>query len=472
MKLLDNLLNLKQSVGSRVFYSVLTAILFSAFAVFTADNYFKDISLSRSQVVYARDVLGILADLETNVSQAESAQRGYLLTGQQIFLMPFEKNTALARSNLQALQTTLQKAQYSPALEQSYLQQLSILIESKISEMNLTIKLYNEHANQDAISVVKTEQGLQGTEKISAVMDDYRGGLNNFIEKRNQYREQKLSSTRLIIIGSIFTLMAIVVGTFRSLLKEIIEKDAATRSLEVQRIDCEKRLEKNSSLLYSNAMDAQAHIERERYLIARELHDELGAVLTASKMDMAWVIKKSKDVMPEIHDRLQRIVSYIDRGIQFKRDIVENLHPSMLQTFGIITSIQNMAEDFAERNQWELDLNLPEEEASINKTSGLIIYRIIQETLNNCSKYAQATHLLLDFQATPRLLRLEITDNGRGFDKAKLTGNTMGLSGMYNRIEAVGGTIVIESTPGKGTRTHVSMPNLQEEKPPKTSVTT
>jgi signal transduction histidine kinase len=175
-------------------------------------------------------------------------------------------------------------------------------------------------------------------------------------------------------------------------------------------------------------------------------------------MDIAWVIRKTRENLPEISEKLAKTNRYLDQAIEFKRRVSDDLHPSMLATLGLWPTIRALAESAAERNQWQLSLSLPEDDFKINDAIGLITYRIVQETLNNAAKYAQASKLDLSIIAEINMLKIDITDNGIGMDMSKLDGNTHGLAGMRYRIMAIGGHMEITSAPRHGVSTLVIMP--------------
>jgi signal transduction histidine kinase len=221
----------------------------------------------------------------------------------------------------------------------------------------------------------------------------------------------------------------------------------------------EAQLEATKELLGTLALDYQSDVERERQKLARELHDELGSILTATKMDVSWVIRKTKEELPEVSEKLKKTMRYLDQGIQFKRQVVQDLHPSVISTFGLWPSIKMLIEDMADRNQWEVDIILPEENgAKVSETIGLITYRLVQETLNNCSKYANASKVSVHIVVELNFLKLEIEDNGVGMDLQNMDGTTHGLSGMRHRVMAIGGKMELISEPGKGVITQAMMP--------------
>ena len=213
-----------------------------------------------------------------------------------------------------------------------------------------------------------------------------------------------------------------------------------------------------TKLLRSLALDYQADVERERQKLSRELHDELGSIFTATKMDIAWVIKKVTASAPDIAEKLKKTSSYVDQGIQFQRHIVQELHPAMLTTFGFWPALNSLITDAAERNQWQLTLTLPDENIKLNETISLVAYRIVQETLNNANKYAKATAVSVDIIVDEKHLKLEIQDNGVGIGTQPEKETSHGLAGMRHRVLAIGGHFEISSEPGKGVFTRALIP--------------
>jgi len=130
----------------------------------------------------------------------------------------------------------------------------------------------------------------------------------------------------------------------------------------------------------------------------------------------------------------------------------------MLSTFGFWPALTSLIEDAAERNHWALTLSLPDQDTKLNETISLIVYRIVQETLNNANKYAKATAVNVNLILDDKYLKLEIEDNGIGVDLESLAGNTHGLSGMRHRVLAIGGHFEMISAPNEGVLTRALVP--------------
>ncbi|HSF70944.1 MAG TPA: ATP-binding protein, partial [Methylotenera sp.] len=168
--------------------------------------------------------------------------------------------------------------------------------------------------------------------------------------------------------------------------------------------------------------------------------------------------KKVLATAPDIAEKLKKTSSYVDQGIQFQRNIVQELHPAMLSTFGFWPALNSLISDAAERNNWQLTLNLPDENTKLNETISLVAYRVVQETLNNANKYAKATAVSVDVIMDEQYIKLEIQDNGVGMDTQLEKEKTHGLAGMRHRVLAIGGHFEIVSQPGNGVLTRALIP--------------
>ena len=134
----------------------------------------------------------------------------------------------------------------------------------------------------------------------------------------------------------------------------------------------------------------------------------------------------------------------------------------MLKNFGLWPAIENLAQETAERNQWQLKLSLPEEELPLTQALQLVIYRVVQESLNNATKYANAQNFTLDIDLQQDMIKIEMIDDGVGMNLSQVKLKAHGISGMKNRIYAAGGKINFESAPGKGMKIQVLLPIFNE----------
>lgn len=239
---------------------------------------------------------------------------------------------------------------------------------------------------------------------------------------------------------------------------EVREIIAEVRALLSQQDAAHSAVEERSRELASLSDFLQTQSEREKALLARELHDALGGILTPAKMDLAWLdARLGKD--PEYTERLRRLNALIDSGIDLKRRIIENLHPSLLDHLGLASALQWYVEDACRAAGVECRLMVSERLERLSPDLEIALYRLVQESVNNIVRHAQAHVLELTLERTADGLTVVIADDGVGIgDLAKAKRLSHGLAGMMHRVRSVGGSFDVHSQSGKGTRIDVFVP--------------
>src|ERR1051326_6752979 len=199
--------------------------------------------------------------------------------------------------------------------------------------------------------------------------------------------------------------------------------------------------------------------EEERSRIARELHDDLGQSLTALKMDVGGLLQKipEGDGVSKISDRILRT---IDSTVTAVQRISSELRPSILDDLGIAAAIDTEARLFEQRTGIECEVSLPPD-LQLDRVTATTIYRIIQEALTNVARHSNATRVELRLRERADEILLEIRDDGRGVTVQQAGDpNSLGIIGIRERAALVGGTVLIEGVPQRGTIVSVKMPRL------------
>lgn len=198
--------------------------------------------------------------------------------------------------------------------------------------------------------------------------------------------------------------------------------------------------------------------EKERAVIARELHDELGQVLTALRMDAVWLQKRLEHEDPQAEARALTLCDLIDKTIDEVRAIALRLRPSVLDDLGLIPALDWYTTDLEKRSGIACiykHQNVPK----VNDLVATAAYRIAQEALINVVRHSKATHVEVTLEAEAGLLNLLVVDNGCGFNPLTLSeAEGLGLAGMRERAGLAGGTLEINSRPGKGTQVCCRLP--------------
>ena len=195
--------------------------------------------------------------------------------------------------------------------------------------------------------------------------------------------------------------------------------------------------------------------EDERSRLARELHDEMGGLLTAMKLELAR-LRRVPEVPAVALQRASGIEQRLNESIAVKRRIVENLRPSSLDQLGLVAALEVLCEDAA------TSLNIPVDHTlsavSLDKESELTVYRLVQESLTNISKYARARHVWVTLEQRDNRAVVTVRDDGTGFEVNEVGAGHHGLTGMRVRVEAHAGRLTIASSPGQGTRISAELP--------------
>jgi len=193
--------------------------------------------------------------------------------------------------------------------------------------------------------------------------------------------------------------------------------------------------------------------ERERAAIARGLHDELGQVLTALRLEASWLAERLPGEDEKAAERAAMMIGLIDDTIDEVRGIALRLRPGILDDLGLVEALEWCAADFERRTGIACTFTRNGEVPELDETLATAAYRITQEALTNVARHAAAEQVDVSFTASIEQLEIIVSDNGSGFDPAGPTpGSGLGLTGMRERALLVGGSLEVVPLPGQGTR--------------------
>ena len=189
--------------------------------------------------------------------------------------------------------------------------------------------------------------------------------------------------------------------------------------------------------------------EDERHRLARNLHDDLGALLTSAKLDAARIKSRIGDRAPQALELLAHLVETLNSGIALGRQIVEDLRPSALSNLGLVATLEILAREFTEHSGIAVECSL--EPVVLDATAELTVYRLVQEAMTNIIKYAKSRHVWVFLGHRDGQVEVCVRDDGIGFDARVMPCSGYGLAGMRFRVEAEGGSLHLVSAPGQGT---------------------
>jgi len=239
------------------------------------------------------------------------------------------------------------------------------------------------------------------------------------------------------------------------------------RKLEEKSLELEERNEQlrlaNEQLRALTARNETIR-EHERMTIAREIHDVLAQDLTRLKIDLIWLAKRGAKPIDEptrdaMATRIGDAIMQADTAITTVQRIATELRPVILDSLGLSAAVEWQAEDFAHRSGLICRTRAPHGDSTLSRECATAVFRILQESLTNIVRHAQAKEIDVDFVEDPDLATLVVTDDGRGITAAQIADvRSIGLVGMRERAQAFGGSVEITSTPGTGTTVRVRIP--------------
>ncbi len=390
--------------------------------------------------------------LTLSIVDAETGQRGYLLTGKNEYLQPY----VAALKDIDAAFYLLDGHYQDEAHAKSMIVLLHNLTEGKLSELAMTVRLFDEGKTEASKQIILS--GL-GKEKMDAIRVQAAQLLDYESKKVAQGR---LSIYRTLLISrlGIALLSAISLLALFLYLRQLAAHDRhqleLSRSMQAERDRLEVQVRQRTEQLTELTQHLETAREDERSRLARDLHDELGALLTSAKLDAARIKSRLGNTAPEAMERLSHLVEALNGGIALKRRIIEDLRPSALSNLGLVTTLEILAREFAQRTDVRVHCEL--EAVKLKPSTELVVYRLIQESITNISKYAKATQVWVKLTSHRGQVFISVRDDGVGFDATLKPKSAYGLVGMRFRVEAEGGALTIVSAPGRGTEIQATLP--------------
>jgi len=291
------------------------------------------------------------------------------------------------------------------------------------------------------------------------VTDIYRLEDDRLREATLGWRED-LRTSRILLAGtSGFSLLLIViVGILVARGIQRRENDRLVLNERNQELD--RIVRQRTALLFELSSSLQTISEREKAALARELHDELGGLLVATKMDVSMLRRSYDDDLPDRAVRWDRVLRSLDEGLDLKRRVIESLRPTLLDNLGLVPAMRWLVDEGARRAGLTCDEEYAEPLPELSPDASIAVFRVVQECLMNIMKHAQAKHVRLRVTSDERELSVTIQDDGVGIDERRIAiPQSHGLLAMRHRIEALGGAFHIRPLgPGAGTRVSFSLP--------------
>ncbi len=253
---------------------------------------------------------------------------------------------------------------------------------------------------------------------------------------------------RLLLVYGVMVALVATLAAF-------LARASTLRSAQDAKIrDSETRLR----ALTTRLLDTQ---EEERRAIARDLHDDLGQLVTATSLDLQRAQAESSDERRGA--AIGHALASTEMLLERVHEIATRLRPTVLDDFGLRDALQSLAAEFESARGVSVRTALGERGLDLPTEVSQNLFRIVQEALTNVTRHAEASEVEIELAAHPDRVELRIADDGRGFDPAAVDQGRLGVLGMRERAELLGGTLVVSSAPGDGTRIEVVIPRPDHE---------
>ena len=243
------------------------------------------------------------------------------------------------------------------------------------------------------------------------------------------------------------------------------KRDQSPRVLVINSDLTERKLGEETLVLQREQLRALAERlqcvrEEDRKRVARDLHDQIGQILTAIKMDMTWITRHLPESEGEVLDRLKESIQLINDGVKAVRTICSRMRPGVLDDLGLAAAIEWQANEFASRNGVQCQVTVPPVDLHLDGDRATAAFRIFQECLTNITRHAQAKSVRVALIQEDESIFLVVEDDGIGFCESGLSNSlgSLGLLGMKERAQFCGGDVHITSSQGNGTTVNVRVP--------------
>ena len=437
--------------------AILSMSFVGLFAFFFNEWSVREIRKNSDELTTLMSMQSELIEFRARISDAETGQRGFLLSRDPRYLEPYK--TAL--DLLPTINTRLQVLAGTDVELVSLVRKLEALRGQKISELRATVMLTQRGNTDEALLFMRTGEGR-------AIMDSIRGESSDFYAKLDQRvtasrvkADRSRQISRLAFAALTLVTLLLVLFAIRLLIKDYWRQVGATALQRSERQRLEELVHKRTKELSNLSTYLQSVAEQEKAELAHNLHDELGGLLTAVKMDIAWLRGRASAREPESLAKLNEIADGIDEAMNVKRRVVENLRPALLDHFGLPTALQAHFDETCAKAGLNCRASIPTDIEDIPEPVAIALFRVGQEALTNIIRHARAKNVELTFKVDEDNYCIEITDDGVGIDGAKVTrAASQGLAGMRHRISTLNGQFKIGTYGPRGTQVVVVVPRV------------
>ena len=451
----EDIRQLKPLFPFKVLVPLVLGLLLPLVALVFAEQGFRELEATRRSTAASFAVQTALSDIVRLLAEAEAGLRGHLATGREAELEPYLMALPGIEKRVQALSEALGPAG-SPERRDA---RLNRLVDQKVTELKTTLERYRSRGRAAAPELLGASLGSNTMNQIRAQVRELQAEEEHRLAASVERRSGEIFELRLAmqLLTAFSIALLVLVGVLAR--REFRLRERRHASMLDERRRLEAAVEQRMTELSELSSHLQQVSEAEKSRLARDLHDELGSILVAAKMDVAWAHGRVTGVDGATAAKLRGVLGVLDQAIAIKRRMTEELRPTLLDNLGLGAAIQWHVEEVCGRAGLAHEVTLPEEEPELPDDVAVALFRIVQEALTNVVRYAKARKVTVALSRSAAGMALVFADDGVGLPPPEeRRKRSHGILGMQQRVRALRGELVIQSTPGSGTRIEVFVP--------------
>ncbi|MEO7386634.1 MAG: CHASE3 domain-containing protein, partial [Gammaproteobacteria bacterium] len=456
-----NLLDRLRLLPGSLLVTLFGVMVASSVALVLSELSYRRTLGNAARVTQILNRLDASADFRVLMVDAETGQRGFLLTHDISYLAPFESATARFDASFNRLRTLSPGPANGKALDR--------LRDTAIERLSLTERSVNrarDSSFDQAVDVLREGSGKELMNQFRQQVSAFEASAATELSAVRAAQGKDTFWLRLATVVFTLLVFGLLIAVTRLFLDEAVRQRAYAKEKEDEADRMQRLVMARTTELFDLSAHLQTVSEREKADLARNLHDELGGLLTAARMDLSWLQGATKGMDAQIAAKLGQLNMAFTQAMDVKRRVVESLRPALLDHFGLPTALQNHFDDTCKKAGLNCKTTIPEEIAELPQDLAIALFRVGQESLTNIIRHAKAKNVDMTFEILDDVIHVRVRDDGVGMelDKPQMS-HSHGISGMRHRIQSLGGTFQMVSAVGRGTSLTIAVPRNRSPAP-------
>jgi signal transduction histidine kinase len=441
----------------KVVLPLVLGIIASLAIAVNAELGYRRLESANRQMAMAVEMQAAVHETLALVVDAETGQRGYLLTGKDEYLAPYTAALPKFDGAFKKLRELLREL--GSESQRDSVGRFNQSVGKKLAELEAAIALYRKDGPQAAQALLDTGIGKRMMDEIRAEAEGLVTAHRRQVDDASSRWSNDIAFARVGMQTVTALTVALLLVVWLLARRDAQQRETRRLNAQQEKQRLEALVEERTAEMSELSNHLQVVREDEKSKLARDIHDELGGILVSAKMDVAWAEKRVKGLDREAAAKLERALQALDNGVDIKRRIIEELRPTLLDNLGLSAALDWQVHEICDRASLKCAIETPPDDSAIPPSVSIALYRILQEALTNIVKYARAKNVSVDLGLSEDSITLLIEDDGIGIpDGAQNNLLSHGISGMRQRVRALHGEFSIARRSEGGTIIEVNLP--------------